>query len=45
MAALIDAAGTKYIARGDVIEHRALPEFSLPLARCFEKVPPGGRRP
>jgi Uma2 family endonuclease len=40
---LVDRNGTRSLARDEAIEHPALPEFSLPLARCFDEVPPGGR--
>jgi Uma2 family endonuclease len=40
---LADAAGTHELTREQAIEHQSLPGFSLPLMRCFEKVPPGGR--
>jgi len=40
---LIDPNGTRSLTRSESIEHAALPEFSLPLARCFDDVPPGGR--
>jgi Uma2 family endonuclease len=39
---LVDAGGTRSLTRDDTVEHPALPEFSLPLKRCFERVPPGG---
>lgn len=42
-ASLIDPRGSRRLSRHETIEHPALPEFSLPLRRCFEKVPPGGR--
>ena len=41
---LIDSNATRHLTRDDAIEHSALPEFTLPLKRCFEKVPPGGRK-
>jgi Uma2 family endonuclease len=42
LAWLVDPNGTRSLARNESIEHAALPEFSLPLARCFDEVPPGG---
>jgi len=41
---LIDAETTRHLSRNDAIEHAALPDFSLPLSRCFDLVPPGGRK-
>ena len=41
---LVDPVATVHLMRDGTIEHDALPEFSMPLVRCFEKVPPGGRR-
>jgi Uma2 family endonuclease len=41
---LADRCRTWELHRGDAIEHPALPGFSLALARCFDKVPPGGLR-
>ena len=41
---LVDANGTAHLTRDDTIVHSALPDFSLPLRRCLELVPPGGRR-
>ncbi len=38
----IDAAGTREFSRADRLEHPSLPGFSLPLARCFDRIPPGG---
>lgn len=40
---LVDSKGTRDLADGETIEHPALPGFSLPLRRCFELSPPGGR--
>lgn len=44
VAWIIDSSGTREIPRDGAIEHASMPAFRLPLARCFEKVPPGGRR-
>jgi Uma2 family endonuclease len=44
LAWLVDASGTRLLGRNDSIEHPSMPDFSLPMRRCFEKVPPGGRR-
>jgi hypothetical protein len=41
---LVDASACRRLTRDDVIEHAALPEFNLPLKRCFDRVPPGGLR-
>jgi Uma2 family endonuclease len=41
---LVDAAGARELPRDGAIEHPAMPDFRLSLARCFEKIPPGGRR-
>lgn len=41
---IVDSHATRHLRRDDVIEHPAMPEFLLPLSRCFERVPPGGRR-
>jgi Uma2 family endonuclease len=40
---LVDGAGVRVLGGDEAIEHPALPGFSLPLARCFERIPPGGR--
>jgi Uma2 family endonuclease len=42
IAWLFDDACVRVLHRDDAIEHPALPDFSLPLRRCFEEVPPGG---
>ena len=39
---LIDSLQRRHLTREDTIEHPALPEFSLALKRCFDRVPPGG---
>ncbi|HTA40028.1 MAG TPA: Uma2 family endonuclease [Candidatus Acidoferrales bacterium] len=44
LAWLVDANGTRLLGRNDAIEHPSMPGFVLPLRRCFERVPPGGRR-
>jgi Uma2 family endonuclease len=41
---LVDREVTRRLARHETVAHRALPEFSLLLRRCFEEVPPGGWR-
>jgi len=41
---LVEANSTQVLERDDAITHRSLPGFVLPLRRCFEEVPPGGRR-
>jgi Uma2 family endonuclease len=41
---IVDRHGTRHLHEDDAIEHPSMPDFSLPLSRCFERVPPGGRR-
>ena len=42
---LVDAQTTRRLSCEESLEHPALPEFALPLRRCFERIPPGGRKP
>jgi Uma2 family endonuclease len=41
-ACLVDSRGSQFIDDDAIIEHAALPGFSLPLRICFQLVPPGG---
>jgi Uma2 family endonuclease len=44
LAWLVDASGARTLSGNDAIAHPSLPGFALPLRRCFDEVPPGGRR-
>ncbi len=44
LAWLVDANETRTLTGNEAIVHRSLAGFTLPLRRCFDEVPPGGRR-
>ena len=44
VAWLVDAVVSRELARDGAIEDASMPGFQLPLARCFERIPPRGRR-